>query len=570
MLLFELLLFNIQIKIMKPKISQDKIYFNFYENIKRELDIAFKNASVEQIHQTKNRISEFFFVEHRSSKEQRKKGLLSKKAEELLDAKKLNAYKTSLLIEDNIRSVLAPYAQGEEETEDLYSARIEIPQKIAGELCLASLRKRQKDIGDIIESSDRIKKITLLLIKQHYPHSNYALGRGDLKNSASINHLLHTKLLRFTYAELKHCETYQPYYSALFEDHRFLYFIEKTKVPHAPYEYLCIYNSLTPLDLFRIETEITHKMHLENRNLVFQNTIAGFAHHEKKLKKIDRSLAKLKNPLYAELKEYIFNAGFSINKNTGAEILLNPAHSADLIIKQIRTIEKRVEQREFRKKDTYTQINFNVYNLPNSYLHRDEFNRNKSALINNLIHNFLAIGTKHINTAIASNKNLPYKKSSTKLTIRVPKKAHLKIKNLAKQHKITQELLVNIIIQDNKDNDTHFIKKTSNQKRTVDTQAPAAHDEKSHSQARQPLQTATSTTEKPQPTAQQVAIDSDNESQSSPSKEKQTPNTLARDKPSLGKFKNQHYTKNSTSTENQKSSKLEQAINKLSSALDNN
>lgn len=124
MLLFELLLFNIQIKIMKPKVSQDKIYFNFYENIKRELDIAFENASVEQIHQTKNRISAFFFVEHRSSKEQRKKGLLSKKAEELLDAKKLNAYKTSLLIEDNIRSVLAPYAQGEEETDDLYSARV--------------------------------------------------------------------------------------------------------------------------------------------------------------------------------------------------------------------------------------------------------------------------------------------------------------------------------------------------------------------------------------------------------------------------------------------------------------
>ena len=50
----------------------------------------------------------------------------------------------------------------------------------------------------------------------------------------------------------------------------------------------------------------------------------------------------------------------------------------------------------------------------------------------------------------------------------------------------------------------------------------------------------------------------------------QTPNTLARDKPSLGKLKNQHYTKNSTSTENQKSSKLAQALEDISIAVRNN
>lgn len=531
---------------MKTLKSQEKEHAYFSNNIKRELDLALEDATVEKTLKIKIVI------------------------ERTINIGRDTTYKFSPLIGEKIANLLAPYEQGRRETDRQYLARTKIPQNIAVELCLAHLRGKQKDIDAIIESSDRVKKITLFLIAHNYPNSGHTLEPDDLRNSASVNRKLRELLVKSTPKELKYYESFQPYYSALFEDHRFLYFIEKTKAPNYLYTYLCIFKSITPLDLFRIETEIIHKMHLENRNLAFQNTIDGFAHYEKKLKKIDRSLAKLKNPLYAELKEYIFNAGFSINKNTGAEILLNPAHSADLIIKQIRTIEKRVEQREFRKKDAYTQINFNVYNLPDNYPHRDEFNRNKSALINNFIHNFLAIGTKHINTAITSNKNLPYKKSSTKLTIRAPKKAHLKIKNLAKQHKITQELLVNIIIQDNKDNDTHFIKKTSNQKKTVDTQAPAAHDEKSHSQARQPLQTATSTTEKPQPTAQQVAIDSDNENRSSPSKQKQTPNTLARDKPSLGKFKNQHYTKNSTSTENQKSSKLAQALEDISIAVRNN
>ena len=509
--------------------SQEKKYADFYNNLKRELDLALEDATVEKTLKIKIVI------------------------ERTINIGRDTTYKFSPLLGENITNLLVPYEQGHRETDRQYLARTKIPQNIAVELCLANLRGKQKDIDAIIESSDRVKKITLFLIAHNYPNSGHILEPGDLKNSASVNRKLRELLVKSTPKELKYYESFQPYYSALFEDHRFLYFIEKTKVPNYLYTYLCIFKSITPLDLFRIETEITYKKDLKKRNQVFKNTIAEFEYHEKKLNGINRSLAKLKNPLYAELKEYIINAGFSINKNTGAKILLSTAETADTaetvetvetvetantIIKKIRTIEKRVEQREFRKKDAYTQINFNVYTFPDNYPHRNDFNRNKSALINKLISKFLAIGTKHINTAIASNKNLPCKKSSTKLTIRVPKKAHLKIKNLAKQHKITQELLVNIIIQDDKNNYTRFIEITSNQQKVTHTQAQDDPCENNHLQSKQPLQIAAATTGEAQLPAEQAAMDSDNESQLLSSQEKQTPNAPIGDKPSLGKIHN--------------------------------
>lgn len=193
-----------------------------------------------------------------------------------------------------------------------------------------------------------------------------------------------------------------------------------------------------------------------------------------------------------------------------------------------------MEQRKFREKDTQTQINFKVYTLPNGHLHRDEFTRKKSTLFNSLINKFLAIGTKHINRAIALNKNHPYdKKSSTKSTIRVPKTTHLKIKNLAKQHRITQELLINIIIQANKNNYASFLEKTrkdqafpESQKQIADMQAPAAHCEKTPP-PQASTSTSTSTTYNAQPTKEQIATSLSNKSNKEKSGTMQAVNNLA-------------------------------------------
>lgn len=487
---------------------QEKEHIKFFEDMKKELELKLEDASVETI----CKIKEFI--------------------EKILSVGTLPSYEEYLLAGDDIRRFLMPYEQGESEMDDLYLARIETPRNIAIQLCLVNLRNRQKNIDDIIESSDRVKKTTLLLITHHQPRSDYGLEPGDLKNSASLNHELRKQLFNSTGIELKRHESYTPYYSALFENSHFLYFIGKIWKPSRPYIYLYALKKITLIDLLRVEIEATHKNNPKGRDAAFKELIENFTIYEKKLRKINGSLAKLKDPLYAELKEYIVNRGFSINKNTGTEILFDPVSS--LIIKQIRTIEKRVEQRKFREKDTQTQINFKVYTLPKGYLHHDEFTRKKSTLFNSLINKFLAIGTKHINKAIALNKNHPYDKSSnTKSTIRVPKATHLKIKNLAKQHRITQELLINIIIQDNKNNYASFLEKTrknqafpESQKQIADMQAPAAHCEKTPP-PQASTSTSTSTTYNAQPTKEQIATSLSNKSNKEKSGTMQAVNNLA-------------------------------------------
>lgn len=459
---------------MRTRINQEQEHHNFTISIKRELELASENAPAEQLLELKTQVEGFFLKRNKPACESSpQEGWLS--------------HEIWSTIPDNIQNALAPYHQRENEEHGHYLERTKTVRKEAIGICLANLRNRQKDIDEFINSSDRIKKIILILIGYNYP--NCTLQPVDLENSASINRLLRELLVKWHPKKLKYYESFQPYYSAFFEDHNFLYYIEKTKKLHAlPYSHLCLYKSITPLDSFRIEAELTHQASLQQRNQTrhphyqrqqqqynswqqepnqaFEKIVAEFASFEKELKKINRSLAKLKNPLYAELKEYIINEGLSINKNTGVDILLNPEERTEQFntiktrAERIKTIEKRIKQREFRKKDAYTQINFKLYTLP-GHIDRSEFEHNKSALINNLINKFLAIETKHINAAITSNKNLSYIKSKTRLTIRVSKKAHRKIKKLATQHKITQELLINIIIQDSKDDHTRFTEKLS-------------------------------------------------------------------------------------------------------------
>lgn len=210
---------------------QEKEHIKFFEDMKKELEL--EDASVETICKIKEFIEKFLSVDT------------------------LPSYEEYLLAGDDIRRLLMPYEQGESEMDDLYLTRIETPRNIAIQLCLVNLRNRQKNIDDIIESSDRVKKITLLLITHHQPRSDYGLEPGDLKNSASLNHELRKQLFNSTGIELKRHESYTPYYSALFENSHFLYFIEKIWKPSRPYIYLYALKKITLIDLLRVEIEAT-------------------------------------------------------------------------------------------------------------------------------------------------------------------------------------------------------------------------------------------------------------------------------------------------------------------------
>lgn len=324
------------------------------------------------------------------------------------------------------------------------------------------VEKRQRKIDSIIQKSCRVKKLTLCL-KLGTPYLNpnrlNLIYGGNYAAESDLNDALRDKLKHSHRGQLDEHSRYKPYPSTLFTQAGFEPFIENSSYLSKCY-HSC--SSIKKLEHLRIQLEVQPQLiHLEMTTLGDINTSQAYEIIEKdfkifqaELKKTNTILDKLKRAEYAELKEYITKISPQSDKNTAAKIVLHP--EKDAVMKEIRRIEKRILTRKNRKKTDNVRKKLYVLSFFSNQINRNEFPSYAAPKRNNLISAFLAQEDQSIKDIIQSKKYSEYKKSKKQHEISVPKELIKKIKKLAKSNKITEQLLINIIFQDDHDKYQNF------------------------------------------------------------------------------------------------------------------
>ena len=324
------------------------------------------------------------------------------------------------------------------------------------------VEKRQRKIDSIIQKSCRVKKLTLCL-KLCNPY--LTPNRLDLPSNdnyaieSDLNDNLRRKLLNLPRRQLEPPNRYKPYSSTLFTQAGFEPFIENS-IYLSKHYYSC--SSIKKLEHLRIQLEVQPQLiHLEMTTLGDINTSQAYEIIEKdfkifqaELKKTNTILDKLKRAEYAELKGYITKISPQLDNNTAAKIVFHPDNYA--VMKEIRRIEKRILTRKNRKKTDNVRKKLYVLSFFPNQINRNEFPSYAAPKRNNLISAFLAQEDQSIKDIIQSKKYSEYKKSKKQYEISVPKELIKKIKKLAKSNKITEQLLINIIFQDDHDKYQNF------------------------------------------------------------------------------------------------------------------
>lgn len=346
-----------------------------------------------------------------------------------------------------LNSLMLNFNQESFEAENQHAKRIKAISGQLTKLCLETIRSRQKIIDSITTNSDRITKLVMLLINPSPliglpPPKTIRPITADCGSLTSLNRLLQDRLVRLNLKGLELAERFQTSYFAVFGDSDFSDYIDRTK--HAYIEqFHCVHKSLKALDHLRIHNELFYKNNQKRRDEIYTEIIDGFKIYKKELTLIKNTLKKLGNPDYAELKEFIISNGFAINTKTGANILLGPKR--DFVFKKIKTIEKRLSQRKTRLADSQVQKNLIVYNFRETPLNPCDFMKEKTKTINKLIDEFLV--NKNAAEIISSRKDFESKENTRQVTVRMPQPTITKITRLAKKNNISEQLLLNIIIQ---------------------------------------------------------------------------------------------------------------------------
>ena len=406
---------------------------HYLSDLNREFEGYFRKRSIDELHALKKMTLDFINGD--------------------LDSEQLKTYLRGLTV-----ALLKKGKQQQlSETEEDYKKRIKHLSSKVADLWLNDIRAKQRRISDITDSKDRIKKLIQILIADNYSAAHNSPAEyplpwtliGDLKSSTSINNQLHTSCSQITDSQLTELENYEPYFSASFTDKDFIHFLEQKAQQPGSITHLhtkqisCIYNSITHLDSFRIHTEMLGRQDLERSQSRYKEVINEYNKHIKKLDKIKKNLAGINSPKQAKIKEFITQQGFAINAKTGVDILLSAR--GQTVEKGIKRIIKTTEKETFRRKDKQTEKNFPIYDFLNTKLNPCDFIEHKTDTINNLVNDFLVNETAA--EIIASNKDLEYRKSKRQVSVRVPKPTVTAFEKLADDNNITQQLLLNIIIQ---------------------------------------------------------------------------------------------------------------------------
>lgn len=407
--------------------NQDNSVIYFLNDIKDEIDQFSKATSTAKMLDIKNLIEEFF-----------------------TKGRSLSSMQTGLSPE-TIINLETRKLQHEDEDDKQYSRRIKHLSSQVSNLWLEEIRKRWGKIDNILDSRDRIKKLIQLLICNSNASGYEMLLKpptgqsliGDYRTNSSINRHLRTALMRFNDNDLAEIELCEPYFSKLFQNKDFAYFIEqksKSLGVHI-YNYIeqlkCIYDSITRFEHLRIYIDLTHRQELKNGKETYEKILEEYHVYEKKLLDINKALAGIQNPRQAALKEFITKEGFSITQNTGSSILLSSKEQA--ITEGIGRIKRNSHQSKFRKADKQVEKNFLVYDFLDIGLNPCDFIEKKTDTINKLVGDFIISETA--TKIIASNKNLKRTKSTRQMTVRMPKPIITKITRLAKKNNISERCL---------------------------------------------------------------------------------------------------------------------------------
>lgn len=372
-----------------------------------------------------------------------------------LDAKQLETNLTS--------TTVALLKKGKEqqpsETKEDHQKRIKKLSTQVAKLWQNDIRAKWRIIDGITDSKDRVKKLIQLLIAASYSPPNlnaplkksltqFGVGIGAFKSSASINEQLNFYCAQITTHQLATLENYEPYFSASFADKDFVDFVEKrAQLPESAYLHkksaICSYNSITHLDSFRIHTELAGLMGSEDSQTKYKKIAAEYSKYKKDLNKLKKNLTGINNPKQAKIKEFITQQGFAINARTEVDILLSA--KGQTVEKGIERIIKATEKKELRKKDKQVEKNFLVYDFLNSKQNPCDFIEHKTDTINKLVNDFLTSATAA--NIIASAKSSNYVKGNRQMAVRMLKSTAKAIQVLAKKNNISQRLLLNIIIQ---------------------------------------------------------------------------------------------------------------------------
>lgn len=344
------------------------------------------------------------------------------------------------------------------ETDKEHQERIKKLSSYVAGLCKDAVKANWRIIDSITGSKDRVKKLTQFLkANTDFKASQFPLWAAppeqpvvaDFKNTSSIDDQLRQICIRITTLQLVRLEKYEPYFSALFCDKDFVRFVEyraqqkdETYCVHTKRLH-CIHDSLSCLDHFRIDSENLAQQSLQESRARYEAAIAGYNKYLKRLEALQKNLAGIHTPKQAKLKEFITHEGFKISEKLAEDILLSDKGQA--VEKEIQRLIKTAGKQKFRSKDKQQEKNFPVYNFLNSKLNPCDFIEHKTETINRLVNDFLSSATAL--ASIASTKDLNYVKGGRQMTVRMPKPTVAKIQRLAKKHNISQQLLLNIIIQ---------------------------------------------------------------------------------------------------------------------------
>lgn len=419
---------------MEMRDSQYIVSGKYLEDLNRFFSRCFDECSTFDIHTLKEMATSFIAGDFRLWQF---KQFLSKDAVTLLDkAKRLQMLETDKEHQERIKKLSA---------------------HVAG-LCRDAVKANWCIIDSITGSKDRVKKlIQFLKARNDFKASRFPSWAAppdkvvvaDFKNTSSIDDQLRQICLRITTLQLVQLEKYEPYFSALFCDNDFVRFVEyrvqqKDETYCVPTKRLrCVHDSLSCLDHFRIDSEDLAQQSLQESRARYEAAIAGYNKYLKKLGTLQKKLAGIHTPKQAKLKEFITHEGFKISEKIGEDILLSDKGQA--VEKEIQRLIKTAGKQKFRSKDKQQEKNFPVYNFLNSKLNPCDFIEHKTETINRLVNDFLSSATAL--ASISSTKDLNYVKGGRQMTVRMPKPTVAKIQRLAKKHNISQQLLLNIIIQ---------------------------------------------------------------------------------------------------------------------------